>query len=76
MSYTVMWATCGNMSIRENIALRQSLTNPYNICIFKNIHNSGKSTGTKYCLLFPSLLTLGGKPPIHGAPQSVLTQFD
>ena len=31
--------------IRENIALRQSLTNPYNICIFKNIHNSGKSTG-------------------------------
>ena len=31
-------------NIRENIALRQSLTNPYNICIFKNIHNSGKST--------------------------------
>ena len=33
------------LHIRENIALRQSLTNPYNICIFKNIHNSGKSTG-------------------------------
>ena len=33
------------LMIRENIALRQSLTNPYNICIFKNIHNSGKSTG-------------------------------
>ena len=34
-----------NNIIRENIALRQSLTNPYNICIFKNIHNSGKPTG-------------------------------
>ena len=38
VSYTTFY-------IRENIALRQSLTNPYNICIFKNIHNSGKSTG-------------------------------
>ena len=31
--------------ISENIALRQSLTYPYIICIFNNIHNSGISTG-------------------------------